>query len=174
MTTEYARKTVGHILHHLRERGIPERIAGTVTVGAGVINLFQENFGVYKYFNGIEQPLFRFQDRVYGQHHHVVDGDYLISNFHLSLSVHNTAGLVVTGWDATQDLRAFLHRMFTNMMTDECYAIHKDAGAFFQGGSVEAPEDEHGFIYVEFWKPEKAQAFVDYLNKNFKRPLIKR
>lgn len=171
MTTEYPRKSVGHILHYLRERGIPERIAGTVTVGAGVINLYKENFAVYKYFEGIEQPLFRFQDRTYGQHHHVTDGDKLISKFHLSLSNHNTAGLVVTGWDATQDLREFLRGMLTNWTSDERYAIHKDACAFFQGGSVDAPDDEHGFIYVEFWKSTGAQAFVDYLNANFVRQL---
>lgn len=23
------------------------------------------------------------------------------------------------------------------------------------------------FIYIEFWKPEGAQAFVDYVNNNF-------
>lgn len=169
MSTEYPRKTVGHILHYLRERGIPERIAGTVTVGAGVINLYKENFAVYKYFQGIEQPLFRFQDQVYGQHHHTVDGDKLKSNFHLSLSNHNTAGLVVTDWDATQDLREFLHGMLTNLTTDERYQIHKDAGAFFQGGSVDVEDSEHGFIYVEFWKPQKAQVFIDYLNNNFTR-----
>lgn len=171
MTTEYQRKTVGHILHHLRERGIPERIAGSVTVGAGVINLDQRNFAVYKYFNGIEQPLFRFQDRVYGQHQHVVEDGKLKSNFHLSLSVHGTAGLVVTGWDASNELRMFLLRMLTNNMTDECYSIHKNACAFFQGGSSVTEDSEHGFIYIEFWKPEKAQVFIDYLNKNFSREL---
>lgn len=172
MTTEYPRKSVGHILHYLRrEHRIPETIAGTVTVGAGIINLHTKPFATYKYFEGIEAPLFRFQDKVFAQHRHITDGKVLQSNFHLSLSVHNTAGLVVTGWDATQDLRVFLKGMLTNLMTDPCYALHKDAGAFFQGGYQDAEDDEHGYIYVEFWKSAGAQAFVDYLNANFVRQL---
>lgn len=59
--------------------------------------------------------------------------------------------------------------MLTNWTTDERYKIHKDACAFFQGGSVDAEDSEHGFIFIEFWKPEKAQVFIDYLNNNFTR-----
>lgn len=169
--SEYPRKSVGHILHHLRRHGIPETIAGTVIVGAGVINYYTKPFATYKYFDGIEYPLFNFQDKVYAQHRHTTDGKTLKSNFHLSLTHHGTSGIVVYGWDATQSLREFLNGMLTNYMPSPCYAIHQAAGAFFQGGSQAVEDSEHGYIYIEFLKPQGAQAFVDYLNNNFTREL---
>lgn len=168
----YPRKSVGHVLDYLRADGIPEHIAGTVTVGNEVIKMHTQHFANYKYFEGIEQPLFRYQEQVYSQHRHVIENDNTLrSNFRLSLSNHNTPGIVVYGWDATQSLREFLRSMLTNWIEDPCYDLHKAAGAFFQGGYVDQEDNEHGFIYIEFWLPAGAQAFVDHLNKNFTRPL---
>lgn len=176
MNTHYLRQSLGHVLHHLRAIGIPETIAGSVTVGDGKINYGKDLFANYKYFDGIEEPLFRFQNIAYHNHRHCLTEDNkLKSNFHISLSIQNTPGLVVTGYDATQDLREFIFdTMLTNSMSAPGYKLKDESGAFFQGGYESQREDHDslmGYIFIEFWKPEGAKAFVEYMNQNFVRDL---
>jgi hypothetical protein len=49
-------------------------------------------------------------------------------------------------------------------MDDERYKIRQQAGAFLQGGH----DREEGWILIEFWKPDGAQAIVDWVNQNWK------
>lgn len=176
MNSQYPRNSLGHILDSLRDLGIPETISGSVTVGDGKVNYTGETFAHYKYFDGIEQPLFRFSNIAYNQHRHIIDHDEkLKSNFHLSLSNQNTPGLIVTGFDASQNLRDFIKRtMLTSIMTEPGYKLKTESGAFFQGGAEDASPDHDpfmGYLFIEFWKSEGAQAFVDYINENFIREL---
>ncbi len=174
MTQMYERRSIGHVLEALRALGIPETIAGTVTVGGGEIKYHAEVFATYKYFDDIEQPLFNFKHPVYNQQKCVVnDGKPLTMrpSFRLTLSHHQTPGLIITGLLATQNLRQFIRGVMTNLSTDPCYEISQNAGAFFQGGYENANVDadpQVGYIYIEFWKPSGAQKFVDYINDNFK------
>lgn len=55
-------------------------------------------------------------------------------------------------------------RTLTNCMTDSWYQTHKNACAFFQGGS----HDPNGnWFYVEFWNFKGAQAYIDKFNAEF-------
>lgn len=176
-TSQYPRNSLGHILAALRHRGIPETIAGSVTAGNGMIRDHGELFANYKYFDGIEQPLFRFQNHVFDLHRHcIVDGEdgkkKLEMHYHLSLGNNDLPSLIVHGWDASQDLRSFIEgTMLTIDMRYPGYKLTKDSGAFFQGGYNAEPDSENGWIFIEFWKPEGAQAWIDHLNANFKRQL---
>jgi hypothetical protein len=169
--SEYGVKTVGHILRSLRDLGIPVTTTDSVIVGAGIIMLHDKPFALYKYFDGIEQPLFDFEDKSYHAHRHLINGDTLKSKFHLSLTHHRTAGLVVSGWDATHSLREFLNSMFTNDIRDPCYTLRQNSGAFFQAGISLVRDSESGYIFIEFSKPSGAQAFIDHLNSVFVRKI---
>lgn len=176
MDSKYPRQSLGHVLDELRSLGITETIAGSVTVGDGKIYYTDEVFARYKYFDGIEQPLFRFSNSVYGQHRHIVnEQNELKSNFHLSLSNRDTPGLIVTGFDATQSLREYISKvMFTSIDCWLAYKLRADSEAIFQIGS-DTPAPGHdpfmGYIFIEFQRPEGAQAFVDFINENFVRKL---
>lgn len=85
-------------------------------------------------------------------------------NFRLQLSVKDTPGLTITGQMATLRLFAFVKVLLTNSMDFPAYWIHQNAGAFFQGG---AHDKNGGWFFIEFWKPEGAQAWVDHLNENY-------
>lgn len=175
MNSQYPRGTLGHVLDALRDWGIPEIIAGTVTFGKYSLTSSQqlyygENlFAEYKYFDGIEQPLFRWHMNAssYGTQRMVrQDDNTLKPAFRLSLGVHNNASLVIEGDEATPELHRFLlGEALTNWMDRPGYKLSKESGAFFQGGS-DNPEGK--WFYIEFWEPQGAQAFVDFVNENFK------
>ena len=169
----YDRKTVGHVIQALRNLGFTEIVTGQVQIGDGEVTLGDRLFARYRYFDGIEQPLFRFtHDAVAGSHpgpmrHTWVrdENNVLRPRFRLGLSVHDTPSLEVYGVDATAELHRYIGRVMLTQWSDrETYRLSQAAGAFFQGGS----EDENGeCIYIEFWKPAGAEAWVDYLNSTY-------
>ncbi len=161
----YELGTPGHVLNALCAEGIPMHVAESVTIGEKEIRLNGKLFAMYKYFFGLDKPFFYFYDTVYKEHNleGLPDGKFK-PHFKLSLSNHLTVGLVIHGQLATEELHHFISSMLTNVIADPLYKLHKDACAFFQGGS-ENPKGK--YIYIEFWKPESAQAFVDYINNNF-------
>ena len=62
-----------------------------------------------------------------------------------------------------------VHKAISGVMNDKYmrspnYAAVTEATAFFQGGS-ESPNSD--WYYIEFWKPEGAQAYVDKVNAEF-------
>ena len=98
------------------------------------------------------------------------DKDVFVPQYRLSVGLHDNPSLVVTGFDASQGLRQHIRSfMMTNYMPSPEYKINQDAGAFFQGGYQDAEDDNCGFIYIEFWKSAGTQAWIDHLNKTFKR-----
>lgn len=162
---DHNRGSMGSILNALHKWGVPLNIVESVTVENGHIKYKDEFFARYKFFDGIEQPLFYFQSDSYNQLCHKVSSNStgkLISTFSLVLSPHDTPGMIsrynVPG------LHSFLRRTLTNYTTDPWYRVHQDAGAFFQGGS-ESPNSD--WYYIEFWKPEGAQAYVNKVNEEF-------
>ena len=156
-----------HILNALLDWGIPLNVVENVTVGTSELKLNDKTFGTYKYFDGIEQPLFMFQNEHYNQLGHKVcvtpDGE--VSEFRLRLSSHGTPALISTGDAATPKLHAFIYRTLTNVTTCPWYKTHTDADAFFQGGSNN-PDGQ--WFYVEFWRPAGAQKYVDKFNEEYK------
>ncbi len=159
---DHNRGSMGSILNALHKWGVPLNIVESVTVENGRIEYEGEFFARYKFFDGIEQPLFYFQSATYNNLSHKValdeNGDS-VSSFALVLSPHGTPGMVSRS--RVPGLYYFLQRTLTNYMDDPWYKVHKDAGAFFQGGS-DAPDGD--WYYIEFWKPQGAQAYVDKVN----------
>lgn len=123
--------------------------------------------GAFKWFEGLDVPCFRWQVekfRKYSFHKKiVVDGVERIK-FRPSLSPHDTVGLIVDGELATPELHQFLMGMLTNWMDDPRYALHREAQAFFQGGSN---DPDGGWFYMEFWNPVGVKPFIDYVNEHY-------
>ena len=80
----------------------------------------------------------------------------------LSICCHGSFAIELQ--DASEKLHSFLRSMvLCNWMNDERYKIKNDAGAFIQGGC----NNTSGWILIEFWKADGAEAFVDYVNQNY-------
>lgn len=156
----YDRHTPGHILNNLRHFGIPLHIVERVSVGQEVIKLNSKIFAMYRYFVGIEQPLFHLLNTGNGIYDNMCDpdtGDYV-----LTLSSHSTPCMILKdAHDATPLTHSVIKKCLTNVMDDPFYKLTVESGAFFQGGSSE-PEGQ--WFFVEFWKPQGAQAWLDGFN----------
>lgn len=163
----YERGTPGSILNALHAIGVPINQIEDVTIGADKIMLGEEAFANYRFFDGIDLPLFRFYKiPQLNEQHIVVDKDGILQpQFRLVLTNHDTPGLIFNGEVATVKLHEFLKGTLTTYTTDSWYKVHKDAGAFFQGG-INEPNGK--WFYIEFWKPSGAQAYVDKLNTEYK------
>ena len=166
---DYPRKSIGHVIQALRDWGFCEPVTGEVRIGDFMITLHGQPFAAYQYFDGIEQPLFRFASGA--QRHpwvHIGEGVHR-PNFRLTLGSHDLPSLEVSGVDACPSLHRYISStMLTSWMDQPGYALKNASGAFFQGGS----HDETGErIFIEFWKPAGAQAWVDFLNNTFTRKI---
>lgn len=164
----YERGSAGHVMNAMYESGVPIRIIEEINFSNGSeLMLYGKVFGRYKYFDGIDQPLFYFQDEIYNRQRMVVDPEARTAKpeFRLGLSVQGTPGLTISGPEASVELHEFIrHNCLTNYMDAPGYKLSHESGAFFQGGS----NDPHGeWIFIEFWKPKGAQAFVNYINNNY-------
>lgn len=153
----------------VRTEGVPLNRVENFIIGTDSISDGAKEIARFQWFEGIDNPLFLWTHpdyRIYNHQKMVIQEDKtLLPQFRLTLSCHLMPAFEISGIDATEELHWFLKRMLTNLTTDECYQIHQNAGAFFQGGS----HNPHGqWSLIEFWKPEGAQAFIDYLNKNYK------
>lgn len=161
----YERGTLGHVLQSLRDLGINEHIASSVIFEPDkTLSLSGRTYARWSYFDGIEKPLFRFADNHHLRHEFIRDeSNKLKARFRLSLSVHDSAAFEIYGIDATEKLHELVrYQMLTNLTTAKGYELSQAAGAFFQGGSHD-PKGE--WIYIEFWKPQGAQAWIDHLNE---------
>ena len=183
----YPVKGLGGVLNALCAEGVPLHVVESVTLGEKhgeymLVKQGSDEFARYKYFEGIDLPLFYFQGKSYG-HQEVMwnDKDELVPKLKLSMYLHGTASLVVRvdrdGDVFTNELYQFISEiMFSNIShvseispdwmikNNTQYKLRQAAGAFFQGGSG-GPEKE--WLYIEFALPQGAQAFVDYINNNF-------
>lgn len=182
----YPANSAGGILNSLCNEGVPLNTVERLTLnGDGTIKDGNKEFARYKFFEGVDKPLFYFQDETFARHGaiwHDVNGEKVLRpKLSLGLYHHGNASLVL--WNKrdgslfTEELydfiKTFVAANVSHVKDDspdwmkqshQMYKIRQDAGAFFQGGSSGFNE---GFVYIEFWKPEGAQAFVDYINNNF-------
>lgn len=157
---QYTKGTLGHVLNSIVEYGIPLTIAEDLKfTKVGFLNKGNEFFANYKHFDDLEQPLFRFADITYSNLKNE-------EGFQLTLSVHDTPGLVITGSEATPEVHDLIQRCLTNFTNDPFYKLHKDAGAFFQGGYGN-PDGK--WFYVEFWNPEGAMNWLKAFNAEYKK-----
>jgi hypothetical protein len=162
------RGTTGHVLNAMCECGVPLHIVEEVGFSNGSTLMYKgKEFCKYKYFDGIDQPLFRFETQSYNEQWMVADPETRTTRpkFRLGLSVQDTPGLTINGSDASVELHEFIRcQCLTNYMDAPGYNLSQESGAFFQGG---AHDPEGQWIFIEFWKPKGAQAFVDFINNNY-------
>lgn len=183
---DYPVNSGGGILNALCKEGVPLNIVEQLTInGNNTLLDGTANFAQYKYFNGIDKPLFFFNKETYSRQNamwHTVDAKKVLRpHLKLCMYLHGNASLVLykprDGSVFTEELYDFIkgfiganishvNELSSEWMkrAHEMYKIRQDAGAFFQGGS---DGFQNGFLYIEFWKPEGAQAFVNYINENF-------
>lgn len=183
----YNYATPGGILNALCAEGVPLITVERLNISfesnqGGVVKDGDERFATFKLFNGINKPLFYFQSQRIGQQTAIWDEDgKLRPKFKLSLYVHDQAALIVRA-DREKNLftkelyefvNEFLGANISHVDEDspdwmkrnhEMYNLRQACGAFFQGGHGGHDKE---WLYIEFWKPEGAQAFVDYINNNF-------
>lgn len=156
----YEKGGVGHVLNNLYHFGIPLSTVERVTVDQDSVRDGVQVFARYKYFDGIDQPLFHINSSAFDNR---TDHN---GNYVLVLGPHSNPAVILTGeHHATSLARETVKRCLTNYMDDKFYHLHQSAGAFFQGGSR---EDDGEYIYVEFWKPTGAQAWLDAFNEELK------
>lgn len=171
----YERQSAGDVLNSLcNNEKIPLSRVENMRIGSGKIHesiMGKETVvGEYKYFDGIEQPLFRWNHENtsrFREHRMVVDTEgQVFPMFRLSFSIQTSPGLVIEGKQATPDLHEFIrHQMLTQWIDQPGYKLTKNSGAFFQGGSHD-PDGK--YIFIEFWIPKGAQAWIDHLNENYR------
>lgn len=128
----FERCTPGAILNSLHALGIPVSTVDDLIVGSDAVRYRNESlFARYKWFDGIDMPLFNFDD--VKLHHLLRDRE---GNFPLILSPHDTPGIIIQGHAANPTVHETIRRCLTNYMDDEFYKLHQNAGAFFLGGRI--------------------------------------
>lgn len=160
---EYPRKSMGGILNSLHEYyGIPIFKLDDMTFGDGVIQYSGARIGAYRWFDGITPVMVRWETpefRVY------LEDKSIAPEFKLTMNCHDMPAFEISGELATPELHSFLMGMLTNRSDDPRYKLNQEAAGFFQGGS-HAPDG--GWFMLEFWRPEGAEAFMKYINENYK------
>lgn len=151
-----------HVRNALFECGIPVEEVNELVVTATKILKEGSIFADYIYFEGIEQPLFRFQVPSFCNLQDKETGKYK-----LVLGPHCNPSLILQGAEhASLVAWQTVNRCLTNYIKDPFYDLSRNAGAFFQGGSS-SPKQE--YIYVEFWTFKGAQAWLDGFNEELKK-----
>ena len=166
---QYAALTTGHIINALHHYGIPSHVIDRLSVGIfdGIIdmNKFRVNkipsgklFCDGKYFKGIDQPLFRFEDLTYQC---LQDEE---GNYQLTLGNHDQPSLVLHG-NHCKGAYPVIMACLSNYRSNPAYELKIDSGAFFQSGS---DNPDASFYYLNFINAEKAQLWLDYFNQKLK------
>ena len=87
-----------------------------------------------------------------------------MNEFKVTQSTHHMPCLQIE--DAPEALHKLIRNVVLCQYTDDPrYHLRQRCGAFLQGGS----DKTSGWILVEFWNPEGAQEFVDYINNEWKK-----
>lgn len=164
----YEGNCVGSILNTLaRVENVPVNTIERLQVEGEFLKENGEVFGIHKWFPELNKFLFQLYNPSHSQHRFIVEQEKEIvkPDFRLQLSANRMACFQLSHQytDVMVKTHLFIRRMLTNVMDDPCYKLNQDAGAFFQCGSDQLDSD---YILVEFWKPEGAQAFIDYMNAN--------
>ena len=171
----YNKGSLGHTLQSLKKLGIPLPIVEEVTVDITEDRkTLKYGSKVFAYFDdkpNIEEALFHFTDeyKVYKEllNKMVIQPDNsLRPEFKLSLDKDGVVCLEIFSRCCCEDLYTFLTDMFTINSSDDRYWLTSKAGAFFAKGEKDKNAD---YYKIEFWKPEGAQAWLQYFNDHYKR-----
>lgn len=149
MTTKFARKTEGHVRHYLATY-IPEDMASLAIIGKGVIFYNKKPFAAFRYFDGFDEPLFRFVDMSMFQQRIVRrKGRKPQAAFRMTLGVYGTPSLVFDEGVFTPELQLLVRAM-----------------AAGKPSVTVSPE-----LVVDFWDGMlTAKEFLHELNENYVVP----
>lgn len=171
---DYPKGSTGHVLNSLVDAGVPLQVVENVGIGSWLVSYNGEILARFKNFDEIEQTLFSFRVKAYSQQiTTVLDGDVKPA-FKLLLNANDKPALIVTGSLVTRPLVEFVEAMLnrtTAIGFDMLFAIIKASEPVVLGrpGHDDYKTDPNGLeLHVEFHNPNGAQAFVDYINVNFK------
>jgi hypothetical protein len=157
------RTSVAHVLNALVEYGIPLRVVKEINeVHNGVIEINGYEFGKYRYFDNIEQPLFYFDDKSHMRQPSVTDPETGISKtaFRLNVTFNGIPCLWVNQNQSTPEFRDFIsNKFFTCDCKEHSYVLGVAAGA--------VDNDNDGNYCIEFLNSEGIQDFVNYVNENY-------
>jgi hypothetical protein len=170
--------TLRHLKDSLEEYGISKEIVARLRIIVDNLEVPEEDrelkmfdgdclFGHAKYFNGIEQPLFSFHDASWIKSNVKVEEDGS-KKLQLQLRLEwDLPCINMSGDNLTQSLYEFVVRLFDNNRTN-----HGDAYKLREAARVKLytddPEVYGRSIDMTFFEPKNAQAFVDYINTNYK------
>jgi hypothetical protein len=174
----YQKNTFGHILQALRLLGLPESVTGEVILHAnGLIVLRGTPYASYKYFDSLDQPLFRFQYPGHYHHKFVRMPDNLMQvQFGLSLSPSGTPGFEIHGGAATQELWDLIVSMKDWTYGEDVQKLTQAANPIVLR-RISATQDKYRTPYnqdgicVEFWNEAGAQAWLDKLSQEYTKIL---
>lgn len=152
------RGTKEHVKSALHACGVEVEDNKDLTITINKVLKGKELLADYAYFHGIDQPLFRFKGEQFSNLQ-----DKETKHYKLVFGPHSNPSLILEGEEhACLVAWQTVHRCLTNYMNDPFYDLSRAAGAFFQGGSS---NPDHKYIYVEFWKFDGAQAWLDGFNE---------
>lgn len=167
----YTRYNAGHVMNALSAYGIPLHLVERVQFSRDDrLTLDGKHFATYAYFEGIEQPIFGFSDCTY-----LDAGDNgQQADFRLNLFAHQKQHpcLLIAKEQVSDEFRAYLtdkifHSTYA-LRDDTAFELAHSCGAKFKWGFRRHIRE---FVCIEFWYPEHAQAFVQYLNTQW-RPTL--
>lgn len=157
----YPRASAEHLLEALRKLGFNEVIVGTVTFdGGGKISRWGEPFATYKYFDGMEDPLFDFEVSTLNDQRFLINLPVVKAQFHLSLGSNGQPRFFIRGQRSTKILRTFLYDEMFNPKAPG-FSHTRNSGAVF----VDGTETDANIIELVFLKPKGAQGFIEYVNE---------
>lgn len=160
--------TPGALLNSLvRKENVPVNRVEHFRIGAADISEGSERVAFFKWFKGISTPCLQWvvpSARAYREPKVIVKNGISVPQFRPSLCVHGTPALEVDGEWATPALYYFLKGIFTNWMDDPRYTMHREAGAFFQGG-YDRPNDN--WFLIEFLNTRGVERFIEYVNEHY-------
>jgi hypothetical protein len=166
------RGSVNHILNALNHFGVPLGVTQGVQVGGEDITLNGQVVAKYRYFDGIDQPLFLVMDKHYMRNPVVVDPETGISKpvFRLTFSPRGSPCMTVEeDINSVEFFEFYVKKLVTVGNLSLGSQLKVNSGAVMNE-YIDAYEQKK-YSCVEFWDHIHAQAFVDYVNENYTAPL---
>ena len=165
-----ARLTLSHLLNALCTWGVPVAVVDKLSIqNADWLSYQGKCFAKFKYFDGVEQPLFFFMDPGYITHPFIVktngDVNEMVPNYRLSLSDTNRAVLDIRGPDVTDSLKYKLRETLTPIDDHDWFPVSERAQAVMETGYDRTSGE---WVQVDFLMPVFAKEYLEKLNNEYR------
>lgn len=171
---DYEPGTTGHVLNSMADVGIPINIVDSVGIGSWLVTYQGKIFAHFRNFEGIEDTLFLFTEPQYNQQRTKEFQGDIVPDFRLQLNTNNYPALIVSGPLVSRELVKFVQEMVLHTKPDGydmLYAINMACSPeiLIKPDPRDYDMDQKAlYLEIQFGLPHGAQAFVDYINVNFK------